>query len=366
MTAEYLDTIFFVGAVVTAILLIAANYVFFRKHGSSPRPGWLRIASGNALLTLFLLSLVFLSFETYYRFLFDATDRMMSTKVSQRWYERHWETNNRGARDDLDYSYEKPAGLRRITFLGDSFTAGHGVLLEERFANVIRKARPDWQIHALARLGSSTAEQLALLEKVIQHGYELDVVVLVYYFDDIFDFMDQAELARFITDFITIPPIGLRFLVERSFAINTLYYRWTQREYSPTHATLISLVEDAYSNGPWQQQRKLLSRVNETVRRNGGTLATVTFPWLIGLDEGESQLRVMHERLDEAWREEGAPHLDLLPVFLDHAGEGLIVSKHDDHPSVRAHLLAAKEIEDLLENTVSEIQTDSPAYPSGT
>jgi hypothetical protein len=240
------------------------------------------------------------------------------------------------------------------------------VFLEERFANVIRKARPDWQVHAIAWLGSSTTGQLALLEKLIQQGYELDVVVLVYYFDDIFDFMDQAELARFITDFITIPPIGLRFLVERSFAINTLYYRWTQREYSPTHATLISLVEDAYSNGPWQQQRKLLSRVNETVRRNGGTLATVTFPWLIGLDEGESQLRVMHERLDEAWREEGVPHLDLLPVFLDHAGEGLVVSKQDDHPSVRAHLLAAKEIENLLANTVSTIQTGSPAHPSGT
>jgi hypothetical protein len=366
MTAEYLDTILFVGAVVTAILLIAANYVFFRKHGSSPRPGWLRIASGNALLTLFLLSLVFLSFETYYRFLFDATDRMMSTKVSQRWYERHWKTNNRGARDDLDYSYEKPAGSRRITFLGDSFTAGHGVLLEERFANVIRKAKPDWQVHALARLGSSTAEQLALLEKVIQHGYELDVVVLVYYFDDILYFMDGRAVHRFFKNFSPTPPNGLRFLVGHSFAINTLFYRWTQREDSSPHATFLSLVEDAYSNNSWRQQRKLLSRVNETVRRNGGTLVTVTFPWLIGLDEGEVQLRVMHERLDEAWREEGVPHLDLLPMFLDHAGEGLVVSKHDDHPSVRAHLLAAKEIEDLLENTVSEIQTDSPAYPSGT
>ena len=366
MFAEYLDIIFFVGAVVTAILLIAANYVFFREHGSSPRPGWLRMASGNALLTLLLFSLVFLSFEVYYRFLFDATDRMMTTKVSQRWYERHWKTNNRGARDDLDYSYDKPEGLRRITFLGDSFTAGHGVLLEERFANVIREARPDWQIHALARLGSSTVEQLALLEKVIQHGYELDVVVLVYYFDDILPFMDRPAMQHFFKSFSPTPPNGLGFLVGHSFAINTLFYRWTQREDSPTHATFLSLIEDAYSNGPWQQQRKLLSRVNETVRRNGGTLAVVTFPWLIGLDEGEVQIRVMHERVDEAWRKEGVPHLDLLPVFLDHAGEGLVVSKHDDHPSVRAHLLAAKEIEDLLANTVSAIQTGSPAHPSGT
>ena len=92
----------------------------------------------------------------------------------------------------------------------------------------------------------------------------------------------------------------------------------------------------------------------------------MTFPWLIGLDEGEVHLRVMHERVDEAWRKEGVPHLDLLPVVLDHAGEGLVVSKQDDHPSVRAHLLAAKEIEDLLADTVSAIRTGSPAYPSGT
>jgi len=363
MLADYLDTLFFVGAVVTAILLIAANYVFFREHRSSPRPGWLRMASGNALLTLLLFSLVFLSFEIYFRFLFDATDRMMTTKVSRRWYERHWNTNNRGARDDLDYSYAKPEGSRRITFLGDSFTAGHGVLLEERFANVIRKARPDWQIHALAWLGSSTTKQLALLEKVIQQGYELDVVVLVYYFDDIYDFMDRPALQRFHKNFSPTPPNGLSFLVDHSFAINTLFYRWTQREDAPPHATLLSRGEDAYSNGPWQQQRKLLSRVNETVRRNGGTLAVVTFPWLIGLDAEEVQLRVMHERLDQAWREEGVPHLDLLPVFLDHADEVLVVSKHDDHPSVRAHLLAAKEIENLLANTVLTIQTGPPAYP---
>jgi hypothetical protein len=240
------------------------------------------------------------------------------------------------------------------------------VLVEERFANLIRNTRPDWEIHAIARPGSSTTEQLALLEKLIEQGYELDVVVLVYYFDDIHYFMDGSALARFFQDFRPTPPTGLGFFVDHSFAINTLYYRWTQRENAPSLATYLALVEDAYSNGPWQHQRKLLNRVNETVRRNGGTLAAVTFPWLIGLDEGWVQLRVMHERVDEAWREEGVPHLDLLPVFLGHAGEGLVVSKHDDHPSVRAHLLAAKEIEDLLTDTVSAIQADSPAYPSGT
>ena len=363
MPAEYLDTIFFVGAVVTAILLIAANYVFFRRHGSNPRPGWLHMASGNALLTLLLLSLVFLSFESYYRFLFDATDRLMTTKVSRRWYERHWRANNRGARDDLDYSYAKPEGLRRISFLGDSFTAGHGVLVEERFANLIRNARPDWQVHAIAWPGSSTVGQLALLEKLIQQGYELDVVVLVYFYDDIHDFMDGSALARFFKNFRPTPPNGLGFFVSHSFAVNTLYYRWTQRENAPSLGSYLAFVEDAYSNGPWQQQRKLLSRVNETVRSNGGTLAAVTFPWLIGLDEGNVLLPGMHERIGEAWREEGVPHVDLLPVFLGHAGEGLVVSKHDDHPSVRAHLLAAKEIEDLLANTVSAIQTGSPAVP---
>jgi hypothetical protein len=348
MTAGELDTVFFAAAVATTLLLITSNVLFFRKRESNPRPGWSSLAAGNLLLTLLLFSTVFLCFEAYYRFFFDLTDRMMTTKVSQRWYERHWKTNRLGYRDDLEYWRGKRTGLRRITFLGDSFTAGQGVLLEERFANRIREARPEWQVHTIAWLGASTVGELAALEDLIEQGYELDVVVLVYYYDDIHDFMDRPALERFVRAFTPAPPGGLEFLVSHSFAINTLFHRWTQRENAPPLATYLSLVEDAYSGGPWIEQRQLLRRVNETVRRNGGTLMSVTFPWLIGLDEGTVQLRVVHERVEQAWREEGVPHLDLLPVLLDHAGEGLVVSKHDDHPSVLAHRLAAEAIEGLL------------------
>ena len=80
----------------------------------------------------------------------------------------------------MDYSLEL-SGKRRITFIGDSFTAGHGVAdVEERFVNQIRTMRPDLEIHAIARNGWDTSHEIDNLEKLWQLCYEFDQAVLVY------------------------------------------------------------------------------------------------------------------------------------------------------------------------------------------
>src|SRR5262245_29789780 len=167
------DTVFFTAAALATPLLGGATWAFLRRARTAPGgPG--RLLAGNLLVLLFLLSLLFLVAESYYRFWADGTMGNNMSRASQRWSERHWADNAQGVRDNVDYLVARAAGRRRITFLGDSFSAGHGIAkVEDRFINRIRAGNPGWEVHGFAMLGLSVVDHLALLDRLDAQGYEV-------------------------------------------------------------------------------------------------------------------------------------------------------------------------------------------------
>ena len=95
---------------------------FFRKQRQLEKASVPRLLAGNALMLSFLCAIVVLLGEIHYRFVFDSTDSFGLTKATQRWFTRHFETNPSGFRDTIDYLRTAPDGIRRVTFLGDSFS----------------------------------------------------------------------------------------------------------------------------------------------------------------------------------------------------------------------------------------------------
>lgn len=58
-------------------------------------------------------------------------------------------------------------------------------------------------------------------------------------------------------------------------------------------------------------------------------------------------------RLADFCKSEKIPLLDLDPIFRQHAGENLMVSRFNAHPNERAHAIAAEAMEqDLLSDLV--------------
>src|SRR6185503_12679004 len=121
--------VFTVGAFVNAyaafvLLTIAVGFCaarFFRNRSRNVLPTrWPTLLTGNGLILAFLLSLLFLGFESYYRFGCDQTDAMTNTLVSRAWYARHFHTNASGLRDNVNYPNPRAPGKRRVTFVGDS------------------------------------------------------------------------------------------------------------------------------------------------------------------------------------------------------------------------------------------------------
>ena len=98
--------------------------------------------------------------------------------------------NSQGFRADEDYAYEKPAGVKRIIALGDSFTIGYEVSEPETFSSVLearlRAAGHNVQVLNTGVSGYSTAEASVYLERELLR-YDPDIILVAFFGNDLND-----------------------------------------------------------------------------------------------------------------------------------------------------------------------------------
>jgi hypothetical protein len=320
---------------------------FIRARGR--RPGWPQLFLGNALLFLSLLGLLLLGGECYYRFLYDTPDSLAYTKTSERWFNRYWQKNTAGFRDDVEYALAIPAGKRRVTFVGDSFTVGQGVKqVKTRFVNRLRQQHAEWEVHMFANLGLDTDTELQLLETNLSRGYQLDQVVLVYCLNDVSDLMPEwmDAVARVFAD-----RNNNGWLVQNSYFLNTVYHRLKVLR-NPYTKNYYHFVAEGYHGPIWERQKLQLVAFRDLVKAHGGRVLVVTFPFLDAVSP-QYKFQFIHDQLNAFWSEAKVPHLDLLPVYRDLAPNRITVSRHDAHPNEYAHALAADAMDRFLKEQIA-------------
>jgi hypothetical protein len=342
--ANWADNITYVVFLLLPVLSGGLLLRLVRSWGRAGRPKKGPVVTrANLVLFIFLLSLVLAGAETWYRFAVDTTDSFGRTQINQRWFDRHWKLNQMGYRDCVTvYPLERAPGKRRITFLGDSFAAGHGVTdVEDRFANRIRNRGED-EVHVWADLGYDTGHHIQLVEGLIAKGYQFDKVVLVYTLNDIGDLSPEWKAMAEAIRSAPPPP----FLIRHSFFLDTWYYRFKARLNPDISNYCQSMLQ--YYDGPlWEAQQRRLKTLRSLVESHGGRFLVVTFPFLQHLGPGY-EFRAVHAKLGKFWQDLGVPHLDLLDLYEAHRDETLMVNAHDAHPNVRAHVLAAEAIQDFV------------------
>lgn len=358
------ENLFLFAVVLLPLLAGAALRVLYKRvRAGAIHATRSQVVLGNGLIMLGLLSLVLLVGELYFRFVYDTTDSLMYTKASQRWVARYYILNTAGVRDNVEYHFFVEAGKRRISFLGDSFTAGHGIKsVEDRFANIIRASHPEWEVHTIARRGFETKEEIEFLNLWVTNRYQLETLVLVYCLNDNSDLIPERRAA---IDRIHAKVKNSNWFIKNSYFLNILGHRW-QAMRDPFVRGYFDMVQDAYKGPLWDIQKQRLEFLKSYVEANGGRFAVVTFPFLHSLGESYPYVEV-HAQLDDFWRERGVPHLDLLPLFKGMRPEELTVNRFDAHPNERASAMAAQEIGRFLEGLLkapnsgdATIQTNSP------
>ncbi len=100
---------------------------------------------------------------------------------SKPWYVR---TNSAGLRDDRELSQTKPQGVTRITLLGDSFTFGYSVEVEERYSTVLEQSFAGLEVVNFG-LCSAGIDQEFLIYREIASAWESDVLMISPYLNNV-------------------------------------------------------------------------------------------------------------------------------------------------------------------------------------
>jgi hypothetical protein len=268
--------------------------------------------------------------------------------AAKRWFSENWRpVNALGYRDDeIDAFSDKP----RMVFLGDSFTAGQGVMFEETFYHLTRR-RFDATHRAanIGRLGASTQDETknlaAFLEK---HGTHVEVVVHQYLVNDIDDYTRQDGGPSYRRS-----PLRT-FLVERSELANLIdnyfFIRSVGRDY-------MERLFAAYRD-PIVSDRHLrdLAALHGKIHASGARIVFVLFPFLnnrdmitrsaAGLDKIKAFFHANCRR--------GDTMLDVLPIASRFTDAERVVNLLDPHPSKKLHAAVADELTAILSGGASE------------
>ncbi len=158
-------------------------------------------------------------------------------------YKINIRTNSKGMRSDREIPYAKPAGVKRIVLLGDSFGIGYEVNLEDAFTSRMvyyLKARYgiDAELVNLSTSGHGNAEELLVLE---HEGvkYEPDLVLLAWHESD---YDDNVRSGLYKLEGNTLTRAAATYLP--GVEIQQFLYRSRTYRFLADNSNLYNLVRD--------------------------------------------------------------------------------------------------------------------------
>jgi hypothetical protein len=256
--------------------------------------------------------------------------------------------NGQGYRD-LERAIPKPAGVRRVVCLGDSFTWGVGVLFDDAWPQRVerllsREGGERWEAVNLGEPGLNTVQEASRLDAE-GLSYEPDVVVLAYVLNDSED--AGAADARRVADSVEeerAAPSRDRALLDRSALVSLVRGRITA---TLANRRRIEEFRSMYAEGysGWVAGQEALRAIGGLCRAHGVPLVVAIFPLFGNPLDASYPFAAEHEKVAHAAARSGARVLDLRPQY-----DGLdwrllaVAGPDDEHPNEIAHRIASQAI----------------------
>jgi hypothetical protein len=321
-----------------------------------------------------MITFVGLVGETYIRFLVVETDAYGASLVAKRWHRIYPKLNSLYCWDH-EWTEQKPPGVYRIAFVGDSFTFGWGINdRADRFTDLIQ-ARFDRErdrqgadlIPSRARQEADRGEGLRINNRQSEIGdshvevmnvawaawdtpderrairdmieyYDIDEVVLCYLPNDV------ESLLPVVDGFDPKDPPGTWLVnLESSFLLDYLFHRvyaprvYTGRRYGDW------IWQGYHDPKLWARQRDALQSVVDLCNRRRVTLRAVLLPAIRNWG-GEYDAAQVHQMLTDYFTAQAVPVADLRPAIAGLDPMDLVVNRFDPHPNESTHRLFAEAI----------------------
>jgi len=272
---------------------------------------------------------------------------------------RVWVENNRfGLRERADIDDHKPAGQRRLLCLGDSFTFGWGIPVEQNWVRLLEDdLRRDGKDVRTVNCGAAGTVCVDEYWQGLQHrfaAFQPDAVVLTICLNDLIPSSGLNVLTP-------TPPSGLRLLDRLRGAFGRQPVDLDQK--FDWVGYLLALPKDEGfaaglydpSDKPfeamWSQgvPQKSLREAKAWCDARKVPFAVVVWPFLQGLGPGRHYpFRKLHELVTADCAAAAIPCLDLLPTLAGTPDAELWVTPAYPHANPKAQALAAPAIADFV------------------
>jgi len=253
-------------------------------------------------------------------------------------------TNSLGLRN-AEITVPKPPGTKRVLMLGDSFTLGWGVPVEDTYSRQLEKMlHTKSGAYEVVNMGTGNYNSSMEVELFKRKGLALnpDIVVLMYYINDTETTPKINRTSYFLMRHFYLPAyIGARL---KQLGMMNNEKDWLQAYYRKLYAT--------DSEGFRKAKEAINELINITSERNI-RLLIVNIPDLRRLKEYPFGFATALPK--GLAKDNSLPFIDLLLHLHKYDGQSLWVSEDDAHMNRAANNIAAKAI---FEKIVEE-QDDS-------
>ena len=236
---------------------------------------------------------------------------------------------------------EKPDGVYRVAFLGDSFTLGVGVkdqdTIEENFARSLEAMGKAVEALNFGVSATATGRQVRLLENYVLE-FHPDAVVIVM-------FLNDTERAGTI-DFLSTPRVLARLRRHSRFVHAVL----SAVERPLLYRAMVLHYRHGYadSSPDWKRVRDALQRAKQLSCLHGFRLVVVLYPVLIDLQADRYPFMGIHHTIERACESMNIPFLDLLDTFLGQVDHDMWVHASDQHPNEIAQARAGARVAEFF------------------
>lgn len=270
--------------------------------------------------------------------------------------DRSIQTNSHGLRD-RERRWEKPEGMKRLLGIGDSFTFGYEVSLEDCYLKQLerrlnRETR-QWDVINAGVSGYNMWQYLAYFEHY-GYRYEPDMVTVGVFFDDFYGDPSQnnkrsqkpryhsfssVRLINFGRNCLELLMSQYRYLLGASW-LRSIEER---REYILNSHDYLLLSGKA-SPELYEKFEMRLKSLVQKVKEQDARILVLLIPDVIQLNHPE--LQVLNNKLFHICQKCRVDFLDMTPYFEKTDDiKNLYLLPHDAHISPKGHQIIARELE---------------------
>lgn len=299
----------------------------------------------NAAIVLFSIFVIFILLEAIFMFIprSHSTDYTLASRL---WYAKYWKPINSSGFRDKQPDNNNPV----ILFVGDSFTAGHGLkYVDDRFSNIVGKGlNKKGRKYTVINIGKpnldSRSEYDVMRDFIYMTRIKPDKIILQYCGNDI---EGVAMNNGLIFDGFN-PPLDMnKFLIligSGSYLFNYLYFL-SPREY--LGMSYITYLTKAYKDdnilSKHKDDLKLFVEYSQT---NSAQLIVVVFPFLTDLEMSNSMYL---NDIVSFFNANKISVINVSQLAKDIPVTERIVNINDTHASKKLNKIVAQEILKKLE-----------------